>query len=440
MLRKSTFAHCRRFGSPFALAFVLAAGGVLGSAAIATPAYAKDKKPKEEQNTREFGTAYRPMADAINAGGDKLNVAKEMIPGVEAAIGNETDKFVFANALIALGAKLKDTELQKEGIAMSLETGKTAPEQVGLFNFFLGQWAYQDKNWTEARNRFQKAQAAGYTEGEPDVLVTETYFGEGKALEGLTYFSNLLDKRKAAGVAVPDQWIMRGLKIAVDSKLAPQTTEYSVRLVENNPTQQHWSDAIAVVSSQSNFDQQGNLDMLRLLRATGALTKRNEYIDYVNTAAAYGLPSEVLSILSEGKAAGVFSADEDYYKQNLALAQTRSAKDARGAADEAADARKAPTGVAAQGAGDLYFSLGNYAKAAEMYQLAIDKGPRDRELSVTRLGIAQILAGQADAGKATLSQVTGARLGVAKMWIAYADLKAAGSTGAAPNTDAATGA
>jgi hypothetical protein len=60
-----------------------------------------------------------------------------------------------------------------------------------------------------------------------------------------------------------------------------------------------------------------------------------------------------------------------------------------------------------------------------MYQVALEKGPRDRQLTLSRLGMAQVLAGQYAAGKATLTQVAGERAPVAQIWAAYADTKVA---------------
>jgi TolA-binding protein len=83
------------------------------------------------------------------------------------------------------------------------------------------------------------------------------------------------------------------------------------------------------------------------------------------------------------------------------------------------------------GAGDQYFSIADYANAARMYQLALDKGAPDRQLALVRLGIAQAEQGQLDAAKSALQQVTGARAPVAKMWLAYIATKS-GAPSAAP--------
>jgi hypothetical protein len=42
---------------------------------------------------------------------------------------------------------------------------------------------------------------------------------------------------------------------------------------------------------------------------------------------------------------------------------------------------------------------------------------------LTRLGIAQIGLGNYDAARTTLAKVTGTRMPIAKLWVAYADEK-----------------
>src|SRR5690606_11390175 len=136
-----------------------------------------------------------------------------------------------------------------------------------------------------------------------------------------------------------------------------------------------------------------------------------------------GLPSEVLAVLADGMTKGVYSSGDQFYTERKATAEANLANDRIDEAKLMAEARASSTGITANGAGDLFFSLGKYADAAAMYQVAIEKGTRDRELAQTRLGIAQILAGQPDAGKATLAQIAGPRAPVARMWTAYAETR-----------------
>jgi len=420
MLGKSTRATPRRFGSHVAMALALAAGGVLGSAALTTPAFAQKK---QDNNSKAFASAYEPFGAIVNDPAGDYAAAKAMVPTVRAAVENDVDKSTMGNALIALGGKLSDTELQKQGITLALESGRVAPEQVGLFQYYLGRFAYEAGSYAEARRHYQAALEAGYTEGEPDVLIAETYFKNNEHAEGLRYLAGLIEKRRAAGGQVPEGWLRRGQAVAFEARLADEAASYSRMLLTDFNTPENWKRAFQVVSQLNRGDEHSSLDLLRLMRLTGALDQRQQFVTYVDAAAKNGLPSEVLAVLADGVAKGIYSPGDQFYDERKATAEANLAADKVDGAKLMAEARASATGITAQGAGDLFFSLGNYADAAAMYQVAAEKGSRDRELTLTRLGMAQVLAGQSDAGKATLEKVAGERAAIARIWAAYADTR-----------------
>jgi tetratricopeptide (TPR) repeat protein len=425
MFGKSTRATNRRFGSRAAMAVALATSGVLASAALTAPAHAQKKDtPRVESNSKGFAAVYDPFSAIVNSPSGDHAAAKAMIPSVRAAMENDVDKFTMGNALIALGGKMKDTEVQKQGLLLALESGRVSPAEVGLFNYYLGRFANEAGNYVEARRRFQASLQAGYVEGEPDVLIAETYFKNNENAEGLRYLAGLIDKRRAAGEQVPEAWYRRGQAIAYEAKLAAEAADYSQKLLNAYNTPDNWKRAFQVLQA-TPADDQATLDVLRLMRVTGALDQRQQYVSYVEMATRAGLPSEVLAVLAEGVSKGAFNSGDGFYGEQKAMAEANAAEDRVDPAKLMAEARAAASGVTAHGAGDLFLSLGNYADATAMYQIAVEKGSRDRELTLTRLGIAQLLAGQYDAGKATLAQVAGPRASVARIWTAYADSKTA---------------
>jgi tetratricopeptide (TPR) repeat protein len=425
MFGKPTRATYRRFGSHAAAALALAAGGVLASAALTAPAYAqKNETAKVGSNSKGFAAVYDPFSTIVNSASGDHAAAKAMIPSVRAAVENDVDKFTLGNALIALGGKTKDTEVQKQGLLLALESGRVSPAETGLYNYYLGRFAYEGGNYVEARQRYQASLAAGYVEGEPDVLIAETYFKNNEAAEGLRYLSGLIEKRRAAGQQVPEAWYRRGQAIAYEAKLGAEAADFSQQLLNAYTTPDNWKRAFQVLQATPT-DDQASLDLLRLMRVTGALDQRQQFVNYVDVATKAGLPSEVLAVLAEGTAKGAFNAGDQFYGEQKAMAESNAADDRVDPAKLMAEARASATGVTAHAAGDLFFSLGNYADAVAMYQLAAEKGSRDRELTLTRLGIAQVLAGQHDAGKATLAQVAGPRASVARIWTAYANSRTA---------------
>ncbi|HEY7808624.1 MAG TPA: hypothetical protein VIC34_15620 [Croceibacterium sp.] len=408
-----------------ALASSLAIGG-------AGPAFAKDKQEAPAPgNSKPFIQAYAPMQTIINNPSGDFAAAKAMVPTVLASVQNNADKNTFGLALVTLGTKLNDPALQKEGLQLALDSGMATPAQAGVFQFFLGKFDYDAKNYAEARSHFQAALQAGYNQNDPRPAIAETYFGAGQSAEGLSYLSGVIKQEQAAGRAVPSEWLLRGLLIAYQSKLVPQANEYAEMLAASAPTPKNWQAALQVVNAVDQLDSESKLDVYRLMRLTGSLQAKQDYLGYVDAADPQRLSNEVLPVLEEGVKAGVLTTGDSFYTQAKSIAESRAAAHKSVLASVAADAQKAPDGKIAMGAGDQYFSIADYANAARMYQLALDKGAPDRQLALVRLGIAQAEQGQLDAAKSALQQVTGARAPVAKMWLAYIATKS-GAPSAAP--------
>jgi TolA-binding protein len=70
--------------------------------------------------------------------------------------------------------------------------------------------------------------------------------------------------------------------------------------------------------------------------------------------------------------------------------------------------------------GDAYYGAGNYAKAAEMYRQAAEKGG-DANVANLRLGEALAMAGDKAGATAALSKVGGSLSQIAKFWAVYAN-------------------
>jgi hypothetical protein len=428
MVRSSTqlrsLARKGGLGTRLALAAVLAGGMAFGSTALSAPAFAQDKKGGTPAYSKAFVEAYQPVATMVNAEGADYAAAKAQLPTVMAAVANEADRNAAGQLALLLGNKLSDKALQRQGLETMLQSGQVPAEQVGQFQFFVGSLAYEAKDWAAARTALQAAVDAGYTQDDPRPLIAETYFSGGQQAEGVRYLADLIKERQAAGQQVPDNWLLRGLKAAYEGKLTQQANEYSAMLVKNNPTEQNWVNSLQVIASVNQLDPQAQLDLLRLMRETGALKQKQEFAAYIDAADPRRMANEVLAVLDEGVAAGAFTQSDPLYTQAKALAGDRAAADRKEAPGLVDDARSSSSGVTAQGAGDVFFSFGSYAEAADMYQVALEKGVKDREMVLTRLGIAQAKAGELDKARASLTQIAGSRAPVAKMWLAYIDTKA----------------
>lgn len=412
----------RKLASAAAMALSLAGGAVVVTALTGTAAFAqREQKPN---NSKAFVEAYQPVAEIVNAEGGDLNAAKAQVPAVLAAVETPDDRNIAGNLILLLGNKLKDPVLQRQGLENMLASGKVAPEQIGQFQFFVGSLAYDAQDWDGARKGLQAAIDAGYTQDNPQGLIAESYFKQGQNDQGLAYLKDLIQKQVAAGQPAPEAWLLRGLQVAYQAKLNDAAVEWSTLLVANSPTSENWVKALQVIGAVNTFEPQAQLDLLRLMALTDALSERREYVTYIETADPRIMANEVAKVLDTGVQKGVFTTGEDYYTEVKRIVDQRAAADRAEAPKLAADARGAANGRDAQNAGDVYLSLGSYSEAEAMYALALEKGGVDRDQALTRIGISQVHQGKYAEARTTLGQVSGTRTPVAQMWAAYAESKA----------------
>jgi tetratricopeptide (TPR) repeat protein len=315
--------------------------------------------------------------------------------------------------------------MQRRGVNMMLDSGVVEPEKLGVYSFLAGQLAYQAEDWAEARKRVQEAIAAGYTENEPQIVIAESYFNEDNYAAGLDVLDKAIAARVAAGQTVPDNWIKRGLAMAYEGNLAPQSTKFARMYVEYYPTVDSWGDAIAIQRTFFEADGNDTLDLMRLAQRTNSLRTERDYVDYINAADARRLPGEVARVIDAGLAAGKLRSSDVFVSENKSVANGRIAADKSDLPGLERDARAASaSAVTASAAGDAFLSYQQPAKAEEFYKIALTKPGVDTSRVLTRLGIAQVDQGKFAEAQETFAKVEGSRKEIATLWSIYAKQQA----------------
>ena len=423
-----------RFVTPVALALALAMTG----GAISAPAFAAKKEEKKA--------------------GPKLNVSPEVIKslqvaqkaaeaqdfaGAKAALADADTKAVSNDDKYQIGAiKLntsigaKDAALQGEALTQMLDSGLTPPEQAGQFNAIAADQAMGAKNYDLAIKRGQAALAAGYKPEAVNPTIAQAYFGKAGTAnpsvepqrslnqQGLAALKAAADAMKAAGQQPPAQWYQIGVSRAATAKL-PEVTEWAKAAYAAQPSGENLRTLIRLFQQANpNISNRENLDVLRLMAASGGLVVSGDFVEYAETASKLGIYGEVKSAIDAGRAKGAVSASQGSETYQAAVAKISGDKSTLGAAE--ADAKKAANGKIAAATADAYLGYGDYAKAASMFDLAKQKGGVDADEVSTRMGIAKTLGGDLPAAKAAFQSVQGgARKQIADLWIAYLATKGA---------------
>ncbi|WP_120078610.1 tetratricopeptide repeat protein [Aurantiacibacter odishensis] len=398
----------------FALAIALAGGVSMGSAAVTSEA------AQAQDNSRGFVEAYQPVAAMVQGETPDVAGARAAIPTLIAAIETPADRNVAGNLILNIGNQLSEPALQRQGLELMLESGLVAPEQVGQFNWFVGSLAFNAGDYAAARTALQAAVAAGYSDPEADAtaLVAESYAREDNYEAAYNTVMEAVAAAEAAGTTPREGWLLSTLQRTYNNDMREEALTTSEALVRHHANQTNWVNTLQVVNALYELDPEVRVDLYRLMRSTDALTQRQEFVRYIEDLDPRVMSNEVQDVLALGMTAGVFDSADPYYTEVKGIVDTRAPQDRSGIEGIVSDGESGDS-LDAMSAGDVLYSLDDFARAEGMYRMALEKGA-DANTANTRIGIAQVEQGNYAAALETFGMVDGNRAPVARMWAAYA--------------------
>lgn len=432
------------------LALAVAGFALAGTAAMtATPALAQKKKAEKAASgeySKEFRAAAGPAqeamqkAQALNDEAKKLqaagnaaaaNAKKEEAkaaylaakPGVEALapLAKSADEQVLVGEYqLQIAAFSDDQKGQQAALERILASGKANPASLGAYNYFAGAFAYQDKNYPKAIEYLAAAKQHGNKDA--DAMLVDAYLQGGQVDQGLKMAREAIAARQASGQAMTDDLFTRPALALQKANRKPEMMEFVLGRVQYFPTAEYWGNAIDMVVQQSPTVD-AKLDLLRLKSTAGLMRDEYDYTTYSYLAAEEGLPAESLAAITEARAkAKLGAAAVTELRDREAKQKARLATDTKASlSGSETAARSAANGRIAKSTGDAWLNHNEFAKAAAMYQLSLEKGGVDANLLNTRIGIALAKQGDKAGAKAAFAKVTGPRANIAKLWTIYLD-------------------
>jgi hypothetical protein len=406
------------------LALAIALGGV----AFASPSYAKkEEKPAAQKATVAVQKAAIDAQKAVQAGDIPTALTNYAI--AKAAIVNDDDKFMVGTIGYQIYQKNKDEALFSEAIDLMLASGKATPQTQLQLYFAQGQIAYNKRDYAKAASAFQAAEAAGSTDENLVPLLVESTSLSGQTLQALNLLNAEVAKRIAAGQPVPTEWYQRGLSIGYRAKANPAdvaainaaTLEISKKWVAADPQQANWQAALQIYQEQYKLDNEARVDVLRLLRAAGALQGDSNYREYADDV-YLRFPNEAMQVLQEGSSKGIVNlSGKNDASDVMGIVKAKVAADKASLPGGDKAARASANGKTALTTADAYVGYGEYAKAIDLYKVALAKGGVDANVVNLHMGWAQALSGDSAGAKASFTSVSGPRKPIADFWIIHLD-------------------
>jgi len=404
----------------------------LGSVA-AMPARAKDKPAKEApiKPSEAIVKAAQVIQPALTK--KDFATAKPAIEAVAPQVQNDDDKNIVGSWFVTIGQGMSDEASLSKGVDLMLASGKAPPESVKQLAFVQGQFAYQAKDYPKAQAAMEQAIAAGNTDENAIPILIESISHQGQRAKAIQTLIDAVAKRKAAGQPVPVSWYQRGYAMAYDIKQtdpAYATTrqagiELSKSWVGAYPTADVWHDVILLYQISAPQDADTKVDIYRLQLAAKALRGGPDYLEYAESV-YLRYPGEAKAVLDAGVSKGVLNMTGNRNAteiNQIVTAKIPADKASLVASDKSS--RAAANGRAAASTADAYLGYGEYAKAIDLYNVALGKGGVDANVINTRIGIALLRSGDAAGAKAAFAKVTGPRKDMADFWTILIDHPAA---------------
>ncbi len=315
--------------------------------------------------------------------------------------------------------------LLEEALTAMLTSNRVSAEDRPKFVRNLSVLALQRNDYNTATKLTEQLVALTPNDSDAIVSLAQLYQKQKQSAKAVETLNRAIAAQTASGKPADQSWYRSALGIAYDSKLTALTQPAAVALVTAYPNPTNWRDALIILRDSSKLDEQGNLDVMRLMSTAGALNGERDYAEYAETAATRGLPGEAKAALTQGKAAGALNASKPY------VADLSKSVDSKVGADRASlpgldrDARNAANGKAALGTADAYYGYGDFAKAADLYRVALTKGGVDSDTANLRLGAALARSGDKAGAAAALANVkNGPRVQLAQYWTIWLNKQA----------------
>lgn len=369
-------------------------------------------------------------ADEAEAGPPDTSAIHAQLETAVPLIQNEDDRFIVGQVMLQNAARMQAQggtperiqQVQMEALELSLASNRVPVASRASFWLAVANAANNMGDDARAANAFQNVLRYDPNNGDALIRLADSQFSANDHAGGYATASRAFQSLSDAGTEIPSSWHAVPFRAAYQTNDVPRVVEFGVGLLRSHPTAQNWNEVLRVYQTAGRLEDQSNLDLLRLMRATNGLDV-NSINEYVRLSAQRGLPREAQAIYEGSVAGGAISPDQDIASEIA----TNIAGDQAGLAESEAAARSAANGRVALNTADAYASYGNTVKAIELYQIAIDKGGVDAGVVNLRRGATYYAAGQMDQARAAFEAVTGDRAPHAAFWLQWFDEQAGAS-------------
>ncbi len=366
--------------------------------------------------------ALQELQAAADAGDTATYPAK--LAAAQALAKTPDDRFFIAQTQYVLAQKVKDVLAIGRAVEAMIQSGGATAEDMPRLLRARGALAANRKDYPAAIAAYQEVLKTSPNDAAIMNDLVLLYREQKQYSQASAVIDQSIAVKKAAGQKPDENTYKLALQTALDGKIRGKIMPLTREWLAAYPSQKSWSDALNIYRQTVESDDEATLDTFRLMRAAKALQHGNEYIAFADALARGRFYAEARAVVNEGVAAGKFPASNASAAAILREVSSRIAGDRTALTGLEGRARSERAGTFALRIAEGYYGHGDFAKAAEFYRLALQKGSVDANLVNTRLGMALAQSGRKAEAEAAFKAVTGPRADLANFWMMWANQRA----------------
>jgi tetratricopeptide (TPR) repeat protein len=404
---------------------------VLGGASVIATAPADAKKKPEAAAAQPAARTYNlskeeraallPVQTAITA--KDWATAQAGMTAATAAVTSPGGRYAIGRFQLEIGLGTNNAAMQAQGLENLIASGQV--DAADLPVIYRNQAVLANNAGNKAKAEASFAKVVELSPNDPEALISLAQVKNDlkKPAEAVQLITRAIDMKRSANQPVDESWYKYALKLAFDGRQNPALREASQKLsrdlVAAYPTKENWRDALLIYRDTNSLDPAADLDVLRFMRASGALSGERDWYDLVDGLYKAGNYAEAKAVLDDGTAKRMIDPKKAAFAELVRLTNARMAGDRASLGGEEAKAMAAATGTSALKIGDAFYGYGEHAKAIALYRAALTKGGVDSNLVNTRLAMALLASGDRAGAETAFRALTGPRQSLGAFWLAW---------------------
>jgi len=411
----------------------LAAAGLAGMVGgVMTPvtAVAADKPAPQQKLGPAVGKPLKAAQDAINA--KNWDAAAASVQEAM-AIPDKTPYETYMTNELGWYVALQQKKYPEAAALLEKQFGSGMIPEADLpaRTKAMTQLSYQDKDYAKAAQYGNKYLELNPGDQDIGMLVATSYYLQDDFAGARTASQKLI----ASATPKPTEAMLQlQLRTNVELKDKAGTMKSLEDMIRYYPQPKYWEDLLNQELFQQNNERELRT-LFRLMVDTGTMDKGEEFTEAAAVLNAAGFPTEAKTVLEKGKAANAYQGDsKTRADQELGRANSGADADRKELPGAPAALAAAKTGTQAVATGKLYFSVGEYAKAAEAIQQGLTKGGvSDTDDANALLGISLARAHDDAGAVRAFDAIKDPRLAdLARLWKLHIETRSQGAVAATP--------